>query len=598
MADTASRIAARSRYEAALLYMGELAHPPTECDLALVCEELCADPPDARARFHLAGYMCCNCAELSCPVSANSGIGDSPLSAYALHSDFSCPLALVTRLGAVSDSFFPNLLAHVADARPDEVDASRIVALLFGSLSPRDASRRLGACIRAICSAMGDSPDDRNPVHECLLSRATLVTCGRESIISHLIVFCEHACVRVLAQRTACIPVARELRLLSVALDALDPLLERRAFSSDANALLLMAWLSQLQTLCVLSDAMRPRVYSVFEVLRASASSAGNLACTTSPVGGSTCIPDIIQHHHSIPLLRDWLGVLVARPLQSTAAVPRSVPHQVSAESARQKLALLLLSRAHPQLTADRYEPSSCVSVCRSTLLLTLPPARPCSSSSSSPIIRQYTLATASSCEILHDILPAYAPTVSLSHDRSSIIVSLSLFSTLHLNWAIASISAHIRRRMPGFEQLFTTVLNSLASVFSALELRAESSLLERARDVLQTLVFPAAGDANWLSLLRAEIALLRQLGLAVDAVCLVRRVFECAHCCKQALDESAVRQFGAETLADWWSFGVACLGAMAAADVSALQQRSFSGGMAHHTGLSALGTRHSTFTY
>jgi hypothetical protein len=79
--------------------------------------------------------------------------------------------------------------------------------------------------------------------------------------------------------------------------------------------------------------------------------------------------------------------------------------------------------------------------------------------------------------------------------------------------------------------------------------------------------------------------------------VCLVRRIFECAHCCKEALDESAVRQYSTDALADWWSFGAACLGAMAAVDVSALQDRLFRGAMPHHAGLSALGTRHLIFT-
>jgi hypothetical protein len=139
-----------------------------------------------------------------------------------------------------------------------------------------------------------------------------------------------------------------------------------------------------------------------------------------------------------------------------------------------------------------------------------------------------------------------------VSLDSSSSLVAPSAFALPHLHWAIASISAHIRRRAPGFEPLLITIVNSLASVFCAPE--CAESLRQRAH-ALQTIVLSPAGDANWLTLLSAEIVLLQRLGLASDAVCLVRCVFESAHCCKETLDGNLMRQRGdggADPLADW----------------------------------------------
>ena len=108
-------------------------------------------------------------------------------------------------------------------------------------------------------------------MHECMLVRAALTTTGtgHDGIISHLIVFCEHACVHVLARHHARIPFARESRLLRIALDALGAIHECGAFASDANSLLSSAWLSQLRTLGLLADAISPRAASVLEALHA-----------------------------------------------------------------------------------------------------------------------------------------------------------------------------------------------------------------------------------------------------------------------------------------------------------------------------------------
>jgi hypothetical protein len=98
-----------------------------------------------------------------------------------------------------------------------------------------------------------------------MLARAALTTTGtgHNGIISHLIVFCEHTCVHVLARHHARIPFARESRLLRVALDALGATHECGAFASDVNSLMLSACLSQVRTLGLLADGCEAFQYSM-----------------------------------------------------------------------------------------------------------------------------------------------------------------------------------------------------------------------------------------------------------------------------------------------------------------------------------------------